>query len=50
VKLSSNHTSVKVIPKGKLKKGKVYTVKVTKAIRDGAGNRLAPFKWKFTIS
>ncbi len=49
VKLAANHLSATLVPKAALKHGKTYTVRVTSAIRDGAGNHLRTFTWRFTV-
>jgi hypothetical protein len=49
VKIASNKRDVKLIPKANLKKGKTYTVKLSKAIHDGAGNHMTTFRWTFTV-
>lgn len=49
LKLSHGNQVATLTPKQKLKKGKSYTVKLTKAVHDGAGNHLVPFTWTFTV-
>lgn len=49
VKIASNKRVVTLIPKASLKKGKTYTVKLNKAIHDGAGNHMTTFTWTFTV-
>jgi len=49
LKLASNHRDATLIPKRHLAKGKTYTVKLTKAIHDGAGNHMVTFTWSFSV-
>jgi hypothetical protein len=49
-KLAGNGRSATLTPKAHLKKGKVYTVSVSKKIHDKAGNHMtAPAIWSFSV-
>jgi hypothetical protein len=48
ITISSSGRNVTLTPKSRLAKGKVYTVKLSKAIHDKAGNHLTAFSWSFT--
>jgi hypothetical protein len=49
VKLATNKKGATLTPKAHLKKGKVYTVKVTTAVHDTAGNHMAVYTWSFSV-
>lgn len=49
VKVASNQQSATLIPNAHLKKGKTYTVKVTKAVHDKAGNHMTTYTWSFSV-
>ena len=46
--LNAARTGATLVPKARLKKGKIYTVKVTSGVHDAAGNKFKTFSWKFT--
>jgi hypothetical protein len=47
--LNTSRTGATLVPKTHLRKGKLYTVKVSNKIHDAAGNRFTTFSWKFTV-
>jgi hypothetical protein len=47
--LAANKRVATLTPKAHLKKGKLYTVKVTSAVHDAAGNHMATFTWSFSV-
>jgi hypothetical protein len=49
VTLSANGRKAVLDPKRALKRGRTYTVRLTKAIADPAGNRLTPYSWKVRV-
>jgi hypothetical protein len=49
VTVSANKRNAVLTPNSLLKKGKTYSVKVTKAVHDAAGNHLKTFVWTFTV-
>ena len=49
VKVAKSKRSATLVPKAHLKKGKTYTVKVTSAVHDAAGNHLKTFTWSFFV-
>ena len=49
LKLSHGNQVATLTPKAQLKKGKTYTVKVSKAVHDAAGNHMVAFSWSFTV-
>jgi hypothetical protein len=49
LKLTHQQQVATLTPKTHLRKGKTYTVKVSKAIHDAAGNHMVAFTWSFTV-
>jgi hypothetical protein len=47
--LSSSKKVATLTPKALLRKGKVYTVKVTSSVHDAAGNHMTTFTWSFSV-
>jgi hypothetical protein len=47
--VASSHRSATLAPKSNLKRGKSYTVTITKTVHDGAGNHLKKFTWTFKV-
>ncbi len=49
LKLTHGKRVATLTPKAHLKKGKTYTVKLSKAVHDAAGNHMVAFTWSFTV-
>ena len=49
VTLAASKQVATLTPTARLKKGKVYTVKITSAVHDAAGNHMAVFTWSFSV-
>ena len=49
VKVAANKRSAVLTPNARLKPGKTYTVKITQAVHDGAGNHMKTLVWTFTV-
>ncbi|HET7430654.1 MAG TPA: Ig-like domain-containing protein [Nocardioides sp.] len=50
VTVASNKRSATLTPNSHLKRGKTYTVKVTKAVHDAAGNHMTTYTWSFGVA
>ena len=49
MKVAANKRSAVLTPNARLKAGKTYTVKVTQAVHDAAGNHMKTFVWTFSV-